>query len=219
MKLVVGLGNPGKKYAGTRHNVGFDVLAELSARCGGGKPKERFEAETVEIFIGTERVLLLAPQTYMNASGRSVRQAVDFFQLPLADVMVVSDDLNLPVGKLRIRGAGSAGGQKGLENIIQQLRTNEFARLRIGIDPPPANTNAADYVLGRFGKIDGEAVKTAIFRSADAIEAWVRHGVPATMNQFNSDPDVPPREPKKPRVPRAGVENDPKARKPQSEES
>lgn len=219
MKLVVGLGNPGKKYAGTRHNVGFDVLAELSARFAGGKPKERFEAETVEIFIGTERVLLLAPQTFMNASGRSVRQAVDFFQLPLSEVIVVVDDLNLPVGKLRIRTSGSAGGQKGLENIIQQLRTNEFARLRIGIDPPPAQMNAADYVLSRFGKIDGEAVKAAIHRSADAVEAWVRQGLTATMNQFNSDPDAPPREPKKPREPRPQLEKGPTESNPRPDES
>jgi len=195
MKLVVGLGNPGKKYAGTRHNVGFDVLAEIAARFNGGKPKDRFESEAVEIFIGTEKVLLLAPQTFMNASGRSVRLAVDFFQLPLTDLMVVLDDLNLPVGKLRIRASGSAGGQKGLENIIQQLHTPEFARLRIGIDPPPANQNTADYVLSRFGKNDGEAVKTAVHRAADAIEAWVRHGLSPTMNQFNTDPDAPPRGP------------------------
>lgn len=187
MYVVTGLGNPGKKYDSTRHNVGFEVLKELANRYGGGKPKARFEAETVEVSTSTARLLLVAPQTYMNLSGRSVRQVVDFFQLPLEMLLVVSDDLNLPLGRLRLRGAGSAGGQKGLANIIQQLGTEDFARLRIGIAAPPGEMDAADYVLSRFHAAEREAVTSAVKRGADAVVCWAEQGLAAAMNTYNSE--------------------------------
>jgi PTH1 family peptidyl-tRNA hydrolase len=187
MYVVTGLGNPGKKYDSTRHNIGFEVLAELARRYGGGKPKVRFEAETVEITAGSARLLLVAPQTFMNLSGRSVRQVVDFYQLPLERLLVVSDDLNLPLGKLRLRGSGSAGGQKGLANIIQHLGTEDFARLRIGIAAPPGEMDAADYVLSRFHAAERETVIAAVNRAADAVECWAEQGLAAAMNQFNSE--------------------------------
>lgn len=184
MKVLVGLGNPGKKYAGTRHNVGFDVIAELSRRHGASKPKSRFDAELSESGIGGEKVLLAAPQTFMNASGRAVRQLVDFFQLPISDLLVICDDINLPLGRLRIRKSGSAGGQKGLENVIQHLGAN-VPRLRIGVGQPPQHLDSADYVLDRFHKSELAAIDEATGRAADAVEMWVIDGIDQAMNRFN----------------------------------
>lgn len=186
MKVVAGLGNPGREYEGTRHNVGFQVLQTLARRHGGGRPKQKFEAEVVEIVVRNERVLLLAPQTFMNHSGRSVRKAVEFFEVALSDLIVVCDDLNLALGRLRVRTAGSSGGQKGLENIISQLGSPEFPRLRIGIDRPPGGRDAVGYVLGRFGKAEQAIIETACETAADAVETWVGEGVMAAMNRYNS---------------------------------
>lgn len=191
MKLVVGLGNPGKKYEGTRHNVGFLLVAELALRHGAARPRTKFEAEISEVNIGAERVLLLAPQTYMNHSGRSVRQAIDFFQLAPADVLVVCDDINLPLGRLRLRKGGSAGGQKGLANILQHLGTENVPRLRIGIDPPPAGRDAADYVLDRFGKAESRIISEAVTLAADAVGVWLAQGADAAMNRYNAGPEKP----------------------------
>jgi PTH1 family peptidyl-tRNA hydrolase len=185
MKVVVGLGNPGRKYEGTRHNVGFQLVAELARRHGARSPKTKFEAEIAEIQLGSERVLLVAPQTFMNASGRSVRPLADFYQLELSNLLVVCDDIALPLGRIRVRKSGSSGGQKGLENILQQLGTQEVARLRIGVDAPPPQMDAADYVLSKFGKREVEDVDAALMRAADAVEAWVIDGLVAAMNRFN----------------------------------
>ncbi len=185
MKMVIGLGNPGPKYQQTRHNVGFETLFELARRFQGGQSKNQFEAETVEIRIGNEKILLLAPQTYMNLSGRSVRKAIDFYKLPLTDIIVVVDDMNLPTGKLRVRGAGSSGGQKGLHNTIEHLGTSDFSRLRIGIGRPPGKMNAADYVVGKFRKDEIENIKLAIMESADGIEIWAKEGLEMAMNKVN----------------------------------
>ncbi len=185
MRLVVGLGNPGPKYAGTRHNVGFDVLAELASRYGAPRGSLKFEGELVEVMIGPERTLLLAPQTYMNLSGRSVRAAVNFYKLPLEHLLVISDDLNLPTAQLRLRGSGSSGGQKGLQNTIDQLGTDKFARLRIGIDRPRPGFPATDYVLQRFSKAEREKMEIAVAAAADGVEVWVREGLEAAMNRVN----------------------------------
>ena len=185
MKVAVGLGNPGKKYAGTRHNVGFEVLAELARRHGGAKPKMRFEAEMIEVPVAGDKLLLVAPQTYMNASGRSVRQLVDFYQLAPADLIVICDDINLPTGKLRLRRSGSAGGQKGLENVVLHLGTQDVPRLRIGIGLPPAGRDSADYVLERFHKSERATTDAAIVAAADAVEAWIAEGIDRAMNRFN----------------------------------
>lgn len=187
MQVVVGLGNPGREYVGTRHNIGFAVLAELERRFQAPKPKVKFEAQLSEIQIGAERVLLVAPLTFMNLSGRSVKQVVEFYKLLPANVFVVCDDMHLPLGKLRIRKSGSAGGQKGLDNIIQQLGTPEVARLRIGVDPPPAGRPAKDWVLGTFAKGDADQVQWAIDSAASAAEVWATAGVEAAMNRFNGD--------------------------------
>lgn len=188
MKLIVGLGNPGRKYVGTRHNVGFDVVAELSRRGSAAAPRRAFDAELTEIAVGGERVLLAAPQSYMNLSGRPVRQILDFYKLGLADLLVVCDDFNLPLGRLRLRRNGSAGGQKGLKNIIEHVGTEEFARLRIGIDRPPERMDATAYVLQKFSANEREAMSTAVRAAADAAELWVTQGPDAAMNRVNAAP-------------------------------
>lgn len=185
MKLVVGLGNPGASYEGTRHNVGFDVLGELSLRWQAGRPKSRFEANLVESTVGSEKVLLAAPQTYMNVSGRSVQQIVKFFQIPLTDLLVVCDDLNLKPGQLRLRASGSAGGQKGLQSILQVFSTEEIPRLRIGIGRPPEKMDAANFVLSKFRKDELPEFDTAVRKAADGVELWIRNGVSAAMNAIN----------------------------------
>ena len=152
MKLVVGLGNPGRKYADTRHNVGFAVLAELARRTGAGRWRFDFEAELVETRLENEKVLLAAPQTFMNLSGSSVVRLRDFYKLEHEDILVVCDDFNLPLGRLRLRATGTAGGQKGLSDIIRRLSTEQIPRLRIGIGQPPAGFEAADFVLSKFRK-------------------------------------------------------------------
>lgn len=185
MKLIAGLGNPGRKYEKTRHNAGFDVLGRLAERFADGTVKEKFHGHVCEATIAGERALLLCPQTLMNHSGRSIRAAVDFYQLPLADLLVVCDDFNLPVGKLRLRGQGSAGGQKGLNDIISQLGTDQFSRLRIGIGPVPDQWDPVAFVLSRFGKEERETVDQTVNQAVEAVACWVAEGVGETMNRYN----------------------------------
>ena len=189
MKVLVGLGNPGKKYAGTRHNVGFEVVAELAYRHGyaqgGTKPKVKFEAEISELAVAGQKLLLVAPQTYMNASGRAVRQLADFFQIAANDLLVACDDINLKLGQLRIRRSGSSGGQKGLENIIQHMGTQAVPRLRIGVDGPSPGRDSADYVLERFRKSELASIDKAVRTAADAVATWVAEGIDQTMNRYN----------------------------------
>ncbi|HEY6563724.1 MAG TPA: aminoacyl-tRNA hydrolase [Pirellulaceae bacterium] len=187
MKLVVGLGNPGRKYEGTRHNVGFEVLRELASR-QGVTPREKFHGDWLETSWGTERVGLLMPRTYMNVSGKSVHAAVEFFRVELAELLVVSDDFHLDLGRLRIRRTGSAGGQKGLADIIRQLGTDQFARLRIGSGSPPATWDPADFVLSRFTEHERPSMQASIQAAADAVVVWIQEGVEAAMNRYNSEP-------------------------------
>lgn len=187
MKLVVGLGNPGSKYRKTRHNLGFEVLAEVARRHAAGPVQGRFEGELID-WVSPEagKVLLLCPLTYMNCSGRSVRAAVDFYKLPLSDLLVVCDDFNLPLGRLRFRPDGSAGGQKGLANIIDCLGTDQFARLRIGIGHPPDGRSATDHVLRQFTAEEREVIDKAVQRAADGVDDWLMHGTTYCMNQYNA---------------------------------
>ncbi len=185
MKLVAGLGNPGRKYQGTRHNVGFDVLAELARRYPPGSIRNKFEAELADTRMDTEPVLLLSPLTYMNRSGISVKAACDFYKLQPDQLLVVCDDFQLPLGRLRFRAQGSAGGHNGLADIIRRLGTNEFARLRIGIGSPPPNWDVADFVLSRFTEQDRPIIDEAIVRAADGVVDWVRQGIAYCMNHYN----------------------------------
>jgi len=185
MKLVVGLGNPGRQYDGTRHNVGFEVVAELARRFGQGHPKAKFHGQLVEAILGTRRALLLRPTTYMNNSGNSVQEAKRFYRIPEEDLLVVCDDLNLPVAKLRFRPKGTAGGQKGLEDIIRRLGTEEFARLRIGIGSPPDGWAWPDYVLSKFTNEEKAEVEQAVRQAADAVVVWAEQGCDLCMNRYN----------------------------------
>jgi PTH1 family peptidyl-tRNA hydrolase len=186
MKIVVGLGNPGREYDGTRHNVGFEVLALIARRFNAGRPRAKFKAEVVELSIKNQKTILLSPLTFMNLSGQSVRAAVDFYKLPLNDVLVICDDINLDVARLRFRPSGSAGGQNGLKNIIQQLGSQDFGRLRVGVGKTPPNWNASDFVLGKFGAEERSEMDLGISRAANAVEAWIEHGIEVAMNQFNA---------------------------------
>jgi PTH1 family peptidyl-tRNA hydrolase len=192
MKLVVGLGNPGRRYEQTRHNVGFLVVAEVARRCGAVRPRAAFEAETADVAIRGQRVLLVRPLTYMNRSGLSVQQARDFYKLPLEAVLVVCDDFNLPLGRLRIRASGSSGGQNGLKDIIARLGSEQFSRLRLGVGPVPPGWDAADFVLGRFAAEDQPVVTAMVRRAADAVEDWVEHGTAWCMNRYNAATDAGP---------------------------
>src|SRR6476619_4948317 len=174
MKLVVGLGNPGPKYEGTRHNIGYAVVDYLAAAPGVGKWRRRFQSSVAEAVEGTEPVLFMKPETFMNLSGRAVREAVDFYKLGPADLLVVCDDIALPLGKLRARARGSHGGQKGLLSVQESLGTTEYSRLRIGVGSPGEHWDTADYVLGRFKSAERKVVEDAIAQSAQAILVWVR---------------------------------------------
>jgi PTH1 family peptidyl-tRNA hydrolase len=157
----------------------------LAERYASDAGKEKFSGRIVEATLGGERALLLWPHTLMNLSGQSVRAAVDFYQLPLADVLVVGDDFNLPLGKLRFRSEGSAGGQKGLGDILRRLGSEQVNRLRIGIGPVPDDWDAVDFVLGKFDKAERPVIDDAIIRAADGVECWAAEGIAASMNRFN----------------------------------
>jgi PTH1 family peptidyl-tRNA hydrolase len=188
MKLIVGLGNPGVKYEGTRHNVGFEVLANLARRYDVGRPKSKFKAEIAETRIGNQKTVLLSPLTYMNLSGQSVRAAVDFYKCEAEDLLVICDDLNLDVARLRIRTSGSAGGQNGLKDIIQRLGHQDFCRLRLGVGKVPPGWDAADFVLGKFSPDDAADMAAGVARAADAVETWIKDGPMEAMNRFNGNP-------------------------------
>lgn len=184
-KIVVGLGNPGNRYKGTRHNVGFMTLAVLAKRIGTGKPKEQFRSETLDAKSGAANILLVSPLTYMNESGGAVAAAMKFYKLPPKDLLVICDDVDLPTGKIRVREEGGSGGQKGLGDIIQRLGTREIARIRVGIGRPPGSMETADYVLSNFSPGERGPMEEALERAADAVECWIDKGTAETMNRFN----------------------------------
>jgi len=186
VKLIVGLGNPGAKYAGTRHNVGFEVVDTLASRWQISLAGEKFHAWFGKGVIYGEPVCLLKPTTFMNRSGRAVVAAGQFYKLGLEDVLVVSDDLALALGRLRIRAGGSAGSHKGLQDVIDRMGTDQWCRLRVGIDAPQGDPTT--YVLGRFDEYERDVIVRAIVRAADAVECWVDHGVNLAMSRFNGDP-------------------------------
>jgi len=188
VKLIVGLGNPAPEYAGTRHNVGFDVVDVLASRWSVGLRAEKFHGWFGTGEIRGERVVLLRPTTFMNRSGRAVVAAGRFYKLELDELLVISDDLALPLGWLRMRPAGSAGGHKGLQDIIDRLRTDAWCRLRIGIGGPIGVPT--DYVLSRFEPEEEAVVQQVRQRAADAVECWIENGADLTMTRFNGE--VPP---------------------------
>lgn len=184
MKLIVGLGNPGKEYAGTRHNVGFDVIDGLGRRLGASIGQKKFGSLLGEALVDDCKVLLLKPQTYMNLSGQAVATTAGFYKLPTSELIVVADDMALRPGLIRIRPGGSSGGHNGLRDIISRLGTEQYARLRVGVGASEY-PDTRDYVLGRPGREDGELIAAAVARSQDALLCWIRDGLAAAMNRFN----------------------------------
>lgn len=185
MKLVVGLGNPGTRYAETRHNVGFMVASKLLKMVGAAGAKTKFSGEIAEGIVSGQRVAILCPGTFMNASGQSVRQALDYYKITPADVLVICDDLNLPLGQLRVRSKGSSGGQKGLADIIRHLGTEDVPRLRIGIDPAPPGWDVADYVLSKFKRSEQDEIERSTEDAAYAAILWATQGIAVCMNHHN----------------------------------
>ena len=183
MKIVVGLGNPGRRYEGTRHNVGYAVVDALAKGPDVSVFQNRFHADVADWTEAGEKVLLVKPETYMNLSGRCVRQAVDFYQVPLEEILVVCDDINLPLGKLRFRKRGTHGGHNGLRDIQSHLGTTVYPRLRIGVGAPA--DEVVDYVLGRFRPSERPAINEALELATQAVVLWVHEGIEKCMNQYN----------------------------------
>jgi PTH1 family peptidyl-tRNA hydrolase len=213
MKVVVGLGNPGSRYAGTRHNVGYAVVDSLAESPRAGRFQSRFQAQVAELVEDTDKLLLVKPETFMNLSGRCVRQVVDYYQVPREDLLVVCDDINLPLGKLRFRARGSAGGHNGLRDIQNHLGSDEYSRLRIGVGAPPEDT-AIDYVLGRFRPTERKAIEDAVATAVQGVLLWGREGIEACMNRYNAEPK--PKQKKPPPQARSASEG---ASPPASEEA
>ena len=184
--LVVGLGNPGDQYEHTRHNVGFDVADELAERCRVPLQRLKFRALTNTVTLGGQKVLLMKPVTYMNLSGEAVREAAAFYKVPPEHILVLSDEVALPPGKLRVRKGGSAGGHNGLKNIIAHLGSDQFPRIRLGVGQKPhPDYDMADWVLGKPQGEDKKAVEAAVVRAADAVECLLAKGPEEAMNRFN----------------------------------
>ena len=184
--LVVGLGNPGEKYENTRHNVGFLTVDQLADRANVPVQKLKHRALTNTAEVGGVLVLLMKPVTYMNLSGEAVGEAARFYKLPPERVLVISDDVSLPIGRLRVRRGGSAGGHNGLKSIIQHLGTDQFPRLRLGVgEKPHPDYDLADWVLGKFAGEDKKAMEAAVQRAADAVECLIQDGPDKAMNRFN----------------------------------
>lgn len=184
VKVIVGLGNPGAEYAGTRHNIGFDLVDALATAHIVPLDKTLYRARLGKGVIAGQRVILAKPTTFMNESGVSVRQMLQKEEIPLENLLVICDDIHLPVGKIRLRAKGSSGGQNGLKSIANQLATQEWARLRIGVGEPPPGLQV-EWVLGRFSKSDRALVDETLIVCMGAVEIWITEGVEAAMNRFN----------------------------------
>jgi len=187
--LIVGLGNPGAKYEKTKHNVGFRAVDELARRFNLSFGKLERKAISADGVIREKRVLLAKPQTFMNLSGESVRSLIDFYKITPEKLIVLHDDMDIPLGTLRLRKTGSAGGQNGIKSIIQHLGTQDFNRVRIGISRPPGRMDAAAYVLEPFKGDDDILAAQMIDRAADAVETWLKEGIDLAMTRHNGNID------------------------------
>lgn len=200
MRIVIGLGNPGSEYAGTRHNVGFDVIDAVAERLGWVRKgefnrmaKSSFDALVVDGVLsmhstgGTEKVLLIKPMTYMNRSGQSAAAAMNFYKLTPSEVLVIVDELALPSGRLRLRPEGTDGGHNGLKSMQQMLGTSSYPRLRVGIDSPPPGFAGKDYVLGKYSPEQKPLIESGVNRAAGCVVTWIDEGIVKAMNQFNSE--------------------------------
>lgn len=185
MKLIIGLGNPGKPYEHTHHNVGFDTIDVLADRMGITLNQTKFNGVYGTVHRPEGKVILLKPLTYMNLSGECVRPLMDYFDIDIEDIVVIYDDLDLEKGKLRLRQKGSAGGHNGIKSLIQHLGTQEFNRIRIGINRPPQGMKVSDYVLARFSKEDQPLMQESFEKAADASMYWLEKSFVEVMNKFN----------------------------------
>lgn len=186
MYIIAGLGNPGKNYVGTRHNMGFEVIDTIAAKYNININKEKFKAHYGEGRIGSEKVILIKPQTFMNLSGESIREFVEFYKLDSENLIVIYDDISLPVGKLRIRPKGSAGGHNGMKSIIYQIQSDIFPRIKVGVGAPEnKDYDLADYVLGKFTKEEVDTLIPVAIKAASAVETIINSGTEKAMAEFN----------------------------------
>lgn len=185
MYIIIGLGNPGMEYAGTRHNIGFSVITRLSDDYNIPLDFKKHKALCGKGYIEGQKVILAQPQTYMNLSGESVRELMDYYKVTEDEIIIVYDDISLDVGQLRVRPKGSAGGHNGIKSIIQHMGTQEFPRVRVGVGDKPKGWDLADYVLSRFPAEEEPLVRETLKRASDACKTIILDGVEEAMNQFN----------------------------------
>lgn len=185
MKIIIGLGNPGRDYAGTRHNVGFSVIYNISDAYNIKVDTLKHKALIGKGMIEGEKVILAMPMTYMNLSGESVRELINYYKCSAEDIIVIYDDVSLGVGRLRVRAKGSAGGHNGIKNIISQLGTDVFTRIKVGVGEKPARMDLADYVLGHFSKEEQPVIRDSADRARQAVAVILTEGADSAMNQFN----------------------------------
>lgn len=183
MFLIVGLGNPGKEYAGTRHNIGFEAVDYIADKYNIDINRKKFKGVYGEGFIGNEKVILMKPTTYMNLSGECIREVIDFYKLSNEDILVIYDDISLDVGRIRIRPKGSAGGHNGIKSIINHLGTDEFSRIKIGVGQPKGDL--VNHVLGKFSKEENEVLEESLEATKLATETIIKEDTQAGMNKFN----------------------------------
>ncbi|MBI5071704.1 aminoacyl-tRNA hydrolase [Candidatus Falkowbacteria bacterium] len=190
MKIIIGLGNPGEKYENTRHNIGFAVVSSFKFQVSSfpdWKINKKFNSEISEGKINGEKIILLKPHTFMNNSGQAVAVATNFYKVKPADILIIHDDIDLPLGKMRVKKDGSSGGHRGIESIITALGTNNFPRLKIGVGPKerPKNFDAANFVLKKFGKGEEKTLNLIIKKATEAVAVILSDGVQEAMNKFN----------------------------------
>jgi PTH1 family peptidyl-tRNA hydrolase len=186
--LIVGLGNPGKTYQESRHNLGFRVVDLLAEHHGIRVGQKRFRGEFGSGSIGDQRVYLLKPLTFMNLSGEAVATAVNYLKIPLEQVLIAHDDVDLALGRIQVKSGGGHGGHRGLQSVIEYLNTDDFVRIRVGVGRPKDEGGVTDYVLEPFGSAESSAAEDAVGRAAEAAATWLQDGLTTAMNQYNSWP-------------------------------
>lgn len=185
--IIAGLGNPGLKYRNTRHNVGFNTIDVLSEKYGINVKQLKHKALIGDGYVGDKRVLLVKPQTYMNASGESIRDIIEWYKIPIENLILIYDDVDLPLGKLRVRRGGSAGTHNGMKSVIYHLQLDNFPRIRIGIDKAPEHIDIIEHVLGKFTKDEKDVIRDSIIKAAEAVVTIIKLGVDEAMVRFNGN--------------------------------
>lgn len=185
MKCFVGLGNPGRAYTHTRHNIGFMAIDRFAEKLGGVRFQSKCKSELAEVRVGSEKVYLLKPLTYMNLSGEAIRAFMDYYKVDIQDIVILYDDRDTDFGKIRLRYKGSAGGHNGIKSVIAHAGTQEFKRIRMGISRPKPGVDIADYVLSNFSKAEMEELPSILDRTCEAMEFFLDHTFEATMAKFN----------------------------------